>query len=130
MDLETEVEKEIGRIKLDNQGEYEGYGLLTGLATGSFQYRVGNVGCLEAEYGKIIRIGPVADDVWLPSEAVYTNTKCISAIRYSPQDGVIIEEVGEGVVRDPEEPIENVTLWEYGSDISLDTLPELQSLFE
>ena len=133
-DLETEVETLIGKIKLDDQDPYKGYGLLNGYITGFFEYFFPDKPhskCLEAEYGKIIRIGPVADDEWLPRRAEYTQTECIRAIRYSPQDGVIVEEVGEGVERDPEEPIENVILWEYDHDIDLSNLPEeLQELFE
>ena len=106
--------------------------MLSGYFVGFFEYYWGgsNNDCLEAEYGKIVRIGPVADDVWVPRKVEYAQTECIRAIRYSPQDGVIIEEVGEGVCRDPEEPIANVILWEYDHDILLSTLPEeLQELF-
>jgi hypothetical protein len=132
LDLDTLVENEIGRIKLDDQPGYEGYGLLGGFSWGFFEYYYGNERCLDAEYGKIIRIGPVADDVWLPAKATYWHNECITAITYSPEDGVIIEEVGEGVVRDPEEPIEEyIPLWDYEDDIPLSTLPqEIQELFE
>ena len=131
-DLETEVETLIGKIKLDDQEGYKGYGLLTGNTGGFFEYYLGSHNrCLEAEYGKIMRIGPVADDMWLPRRGTYQHSECIRAITYSPEPGVVIEEVGEGVERSPEEPIANVVLWEYDHDILLSTLPEeLQELFE
>ncbi len=129
-DLEAEVETLIGQIKLDDQPGYKGYGLLDDFSWGFFEYYYGNTQCLEAEYGKIIRIGPVADDLWLPEQANYWHSECIRAITYSPQIGVIIEEVGEGVCRDPEAPREGI-LWDENYEVPLSELSEeLQALFE
>jgi hypothetical protein len=129
-DLESEAKTLIGKIKLDDQGEYKGYGLLTGYTGGFFEYYFGSGNnCLEAEYGKIIRIGPVADDMWLPRKATYEHNECIRAVRYSPELGVIVEEVGEGVERAPEDQLKG-SLWEFEHDIPLSELPQLQELFE
>jgi len=119
-DLETGLETLIGKIKLDDQNPYKGYGLLNGYTGGFFEYYFGSDNkCLEAEYGKIIRKGPFAenvDGVWLPRKGTCIHSKCIRAETYSPEVGVIVEEVGEGVERSPEEPLEQV-LWEFEHDI-------------
>ena len=115
--VETEVETLIGKIKLDDQNPFKGYGLLTGNTGGFFEYYFGSHNkCLEAEYGKIIRKGPIADDMWLPRRGTYQHSECIRAITYSPEPGVIVEEVGEGVERDPEDPLTGI-LWEFEDDI-------------
>lgn len=119
-DLETGLETLIGKIKLDDQEPYKGYGLLNGYTGGFFEYYFGSDNkCLEAEYGKIIRKGPFAenvDGVWLPRKGTCLHSACIRAETYSPEVGVIVEEVGEGVERSPEEPLEQV-LWEFEHDI-------------
>ena len=67
--------------------------------------------------------------MWLPRKATYEHPACIRAITYSPELGVIVQEVGAGVERDPEDTLEGI-LWEFGHDIPLSQLPELQDLFE
>jgi len=132
-DLETGLETLIGKIKLDDQEPYKGYGLLNGYTGGFFEYYFGSDNrCLEAEYGKIIRKGPFAenvDGVWLPRKGTYEHSECIRAITYSPELGVIVEEIGEGVERSPEDPLKGI-LWEFEHDIPLSELPQLQDLFE
>jgi hypothetical protein len=129
-DLETEVETEIGKIRLDDQEPYRGYGLLRWDTGGFFEYYLGSDNdCLEAEYGKIIRIGPIADDVWLPRRATYEHSVCIRAVTYSPEPGVIVEEVGEGIERSGEVPLKGV-LWEFQHDIPISELPQLQDIFD
>ena len=133
--LEPEAEPLlIGKIKLDDQEGHDGYGLLDGYAWGSFEYDSGNKQCLDAEHVKIIRIGPVGENesgLWLPREATYENTECIRAIRYLPEYfplGVIVEEVGAGVERDPEDLLTD-TLWDHEFDWRLSDVPQLEELF-
>jgi uncharacterized repeat protein (TIGR02543 family) len=119
-DLETGLETLIGKIKLDDQNPYKGYGLLNGYTGGFFEYYFGSHNkCLEAEYGKIIRKGPFAENVggvWLPRKGTCDHSECIRAKTYSPEVGVIVEEVGKGVERSPEEPLKQI-LWEFEHDI-------------
>ena len=118
-DLQAGQERLIGKIKLDDQGAYKGYGLLRGDTGGFFEYYFGpHNACLEAEYGKIIRKGPYADGQWLPRKGTYEHSECIRAKTYSPDVGVIVEEVGKGVERSPEEPLKG-TLWESEHDIPI-----------
>ena len=129
-DLESGEERLVGKIKLDDQEPYKGYGLLNGSTGGFFEYYFGSHNnCLEAEYGRIIRIGPIANGNWLPRYATYQHSECIRAETYSPEVGVIIEEVGEGVERSPEESLEGI-LWEFRRDIHISELPQLQNLFQ
>ena len=121
-DIELGQEKLIGKIKLEDQGIYNGYGLLRRDTGGFFEYYFGDYNkCLQAEYGKITRKGPYADGKWLARKATYQNTECIRAKRYSPETGVIIEEVGEGVERSPDEPLTGI-LWEFDHDTSLNLI--------
>ena len=136
--LETAVETLIGRIKLDDQEGYDGYGLLNGTVGGFWKYYSGsNNECLEAEHGKIIRIGPVGtnlyDDKWLPRIAGYDyeDIPCIRGTTNFTELGVIVQEVGAGVERGPEYPLTDI-LWSNGfEDILLSSLPQqIRDLFE
>jgi hypothetical protein len=122
-DMETGQKTLIGRMKLDDVASYEGYGLINWNNGGFLEYYGGIKRCLEAEYGKIIRKGIIADGIWLPRRGSAQYSECVTSLRYSPEPGVIIEEYGKGVVRYPPGPTAptDIILWEYDHDIKIGT---------
>jgi hypothetical protein len=121
-DLQNNSEVLIGKIKLDDQTPFKGYGALQEYTGGFFEYYFGSHNeCFEAEYGRIIRIGPYADGKWLANKGTYDNGDCLRSLRSSPRIGTIIEQVGQGVERSPNDPVKGI-LWDLIHDVPLSIL--------